>query len=223
MAICVIAVVGVAPCQCLTPGGNQITSPGRTSSIGPPSCWTHPQPDEIMSVCPKGCVCHAVRAPGSNVTLFPAVRVVDFTENNGSIRTAPVNQSSGPLADGWDPTLVTSIANSLVDVVSTGAWENCAPRKRNSETPPSCSSVRQRRRIESPVSSIPAYRRIQSSSQHRAPWSTPGMRVSRHRLRFCSLETRSSRTDFTARLATRSVRSAGVKFPFAPCTPSLRC
>ena len=24
MAICVIAVVGVAPCQCLTPGGNQI-------------------------------------------------------------------------------------------------------------------------------------------------------------------------------------------------------
>jgi hypothetical protein len=42
MAMCVIAVVGVAPCQCFNPAGNQTTSPGRTSSIGPPSCCTHP-------------------------------------------------------------------------------------------------------------------------------------------------------------------------------------
>ena len=34
--MCVIAVVGVAPCQCFSPGGNQTTSPGRISSIGPP-------------------------------------------------------------------------------------------------------------------------------------------------------------------------------------------
>jgi hypothetical protein len=31
-----MAVVAVAPCQCFSPGGNQITSPGRISSIGPP-------------------------------------------------------------------------------------------------------------------------------------------------------------------------------------------
>src|SRR5262245_53906337 len=31
-AICVIAVVGAAPCQCFSPGGNQMTSPGRISS-----------------------------------------------------------------------------------------------------------------------------------------------------------------------------------------------
>ena len=37
MAMCVMAVVGVAPCQCFSPGGNQTTSPGRISSIGPPS------------------------------------------------------------------------------------------------------------------------------------------------------------------------------------------
>ena len=37
MAMCVIAVVGAAPCQCFSPGGNQTTSPGRISSIGPPS------------------------------------------------------------------------------------------------------------------------------------------------------------------------------------------
>ena len=28
MAMCVMAVVGAAPCQCFSPGGNQITSPG---------------------------------------------------------------------------------------------------------------------------------------------------------------------------------------------------
>src|SRR5436309_1502699 len=32
MAICVMAVAGVAPCQCFSPGGNQITSPGRICS-----------------------------------------------------------------------------------------------------------------------------------------------------------------------------------------------
>ncbi len=36
IAMCVMAVVGAAPCQCFSPGGNQTTSPGRISSIGPP-------------------------------------------------------------------------------------------------------------------------------------------------------------------------------------------
>src|ERR1700730_3160519 len=36
MAMCVMAVVGVAPCQCFSPGENQTTSPGRISSKGPP-------------------------------------------------------------------------------------------------------------------------------------------------------------------------------------------
>jgi len=44
MAMCVMAVVGVAPCQCFSPGKNQTTSPGRISSIGPPSRRTQPQP-----------------------------------------------------------------------------------------------------------------------------------------------------------------------------------
>src|SRR3954468_21851338 len=37
IAICVIGVVGAAPCQCFSLGGNQTTSPGRISSTGPPS------------------------------------------------------------------------------------------------------------------------------------------------------------------------------------------
>src|SRR5207248_4579508 len=64
-----MAVVGVAPCQCFSPGGNQITSPARISSIGPPQRCASPHPLVTMSVWPSGCVCHAVRALGSNVTL----------------------------------------------------------------------------------------------------------------------------------------------------------
>ena len=44
-AMCVMAVVGVAPCQCFSPGGNHTTSPGRISSIGPP-----PSDDQAGSI-----------------------------------------------------------------------------------------------------------------------------------------------------------------------------
>src|SRR6266487_5667709 len=113
MAMCVIAVVGAAPCQCFSPGGNQTTSPGRISSIGPPSRCAQPQPLVTISVCPSGCVCHAVRAPGSNVTLAPAARAGALAWNNGSIRTVPLNQSAGPLLDGCEPILLISIVDSF--------------------------------------------------------------------------------------------------------------
>src|SRR5438128_7631186 len=109
MAICVIAVVGVAPCQCFSPGGNQITSPGRISSLGPPQRCAHPQPAVTIKVWPSGCVCHAVRAPGSKVTLAPETRPGTGESNNGSIRTVPVNQSVGPLPEGCDPLRLMSI------------------------------------------------------------------------------------------------------------------
>jgi hypothetical protein len=37
MAMCVIAAVAEAQCQCFSAAGNQTISPGRTSPIGPPS------------------------------------------------------------------------------------------------------------------------------------------------------------------------------------------
>jgi len=74
IAMCVIAVVGAAPCQCFSPGGNQTTSPGRICSTGPPSRCARPLPAVTIRVCPSGCVCQAVRAPGSNVTLAPLTR-----------------------------------------------------------------------------------------------------------------------------------------------------
>src|ERR1700682_2442922 len=107
--MCVIAVVGVAPCQCFSPGGNQITSPGRISSIGSPQRCAQPQPAVTIKVCPSGCVCHAVRAPGSKVTLAQDIRPGAGASNSGSIRTVPVNQSAGPLPEGCEPLLLMSI------------------------------------------------------------------------------------------------------------------
>src|SRR5579885_795127 len=109
MAICVIPVVAVAPCQCFSPAGNQTTSPGRISSIGPPARCAQPQPAVTIKVCPSGCVCQAVRAPGSKVTLAPDTRAGSGASNNGSMRTLPVNQSAGPFMHGCEPVLLIFI------------------------------------------------------------------------------------------------------------------
>src|SRR5712692_1575867 len=109
MAICVMAVVAVAPCQCFSPGGHQITSPGRIFSIGPPQLCTKPHPDVTIRVWPTGWVCHAVRAPGSNVTLTPSARAGAFAWNSGSMRTAPVKYSAGPLLEGCEPLFLMSM------------------------------------------------------------------------------------------------------------------
>ena len=75
IAICVIAVVGAAPCQCFSPGANQMTSPGRTQSI-------------------------RADAAGSKVTLAPLTRAGLGVLNSGSMRTVPVNHSDGPFPEG---------------------------------------------------------------------------------------------------------------------------
>src|SRR5438270_10740428 len=109
MAICVIAVVGVAPCQCFSPGANQTTSPGRISSIGPPSRCAQPRPEVTINLWPNGCVCQTVRAPGSKVTFAPDARVGSLAWNSGSTLTEPVNHSAGPFCDCCDPFLRISI------------------------------------------------------------------------------------------------------------------
>src|SRR3954449_11730373 len=108
--MCVIEVVGVAPCQCRCPGGHQITSPARISTIGSPSHWVQPHPEVTISVCPSGCVCHALRAPGSKVTLAHETRAGGGGAFNGSIRTVPVNQSAGPFIDACDPGRLSSMS-----------------------------------------------------------------------------------------------------------------
>jgi hypothetical protein len=62
MAMCVMAVVGVAPCQCLWFGGYQTTSPARISSTGPPSHWVQPTPAVTISVVrADGCAMRCAR------------------------------------------------------------------------------------------------------------------------------------------------------------------
>src|SRR5438270_7838332 len=104
-----MAVVGAAPCQCFSPGGNQTTSPGRISSTGPPSRCAQPHPAVTMSVWPSGWVCHAVRAPGSKVTVAPETSAGSGAWKSGSIRTLPVNHSAGPFADGCEPIRLISM------------------------------------------------------------------------------------------------------------------
>src|SRR5579871_3407454 len=113
MAMCVIALVGDAPCQCFSPGANHTTSPGRTSSTPPPSRWTQPRPNVTISVWPSGWVCQAVRAPGSKVTDAPCPRAGSAAWNKGSIRTDPVNQSADPLREGCEPLRLISIIDLL--------------------------------------------------------------------------------------------------------------
>ena len=59
--------------------------------------WIRPQPVVTIKVWPSGCVCHAVRAPASNVTLTPSARAGAFAGNSGSTRTVPLKYSAGPL------------------------------------------------------------------------------------------------------------------------------
>src|SRR4051794_35734351 len=49
-------------------------------------------------VCPFGCVCHAVRAPGVKWTLLPLTRETSDGAATASMKTVPVNHSSGPAA-----------------------------------------------------------------------------------------------------------------------------
>src|SRR5207248_140812 len=119
MAICVIAVVSVAPCQFFSLGANQTTSPGRISSVGPSQHCAQPRPEVTINVCPSGCVCQAVRAPGSNVTFAQATRAGPGAWNSGSMRTVPVNQSSGPFVDAWEPLRFISIPFSQPSTINS--------------------------------------------------------------------------------------------------------
>src|SRR5919197_520910 len=103
MAICVIAVVGEAPCQCLTCGGHQITSPALISSIGPPHACVRPTPAVTIRCCPVGCVCQADLAPGSKVTDAPEKCAESLAGNSGSIRTLPVKNSADPVMEAREP------------------------------------------------------------------------------------------------------------------------
>src|SRR5690242_15617398 len=65
-------------------------------STGPPRRWHSPTPSSTQIVCPFGCVCHAVRAPGAKWTAAAATCELPAGAATWSISTLPVNHSAGP-------------------------------------------------------------------------------------------------------------------------------
>src|SRR5436190_3249817 len=55
-----------------------------------------PTPDRQNNVCPTGCACHAVRAPGVKVTTEPPRRDGELAVITGSWNTTPVKVSAAP-------------------------------------------------------------------------------------------------------------------------------
>src|ERR1700675_169216 len=115
----VMLVVGEPPCQCFSPGGIQTTSPGRSSRTGPPLVWIRPTPEITYSVWPSGCVCQAVRAPGSKATRLHTSRAGASVVMIGSCSTVPVKESAGARRVGLEPeTWISMGLPRFVDVVS---------------------------------------------------------------------------------------------------------
>src|SRR5882757_4334378 len=95
MARWVMKVPGAAPCQCHSPGRVTMVSPAWKSSTGCPRCCTRPRPSKTCRICPSGCRCHAVRAPGLKWTRATRSRDGGAALAIGSIQTVPVNRSAG--------------------------------------------------------------------------------------------------------------------------------
>src|SRR4051794_32163434 len=86
-----------------------------------------------MSVCPSGCECQAVRAPGSNVTIAPVTRDGSSRANCPRIVARPVKNCSGPSTSSCmflDMISVmvascSSMRGTLVDSLAP-SWGSCA-------------------------------------------------------------------------------------------------
>src|SRR6202011_1529540 len=87
---------GAAPCQWIVSGGILTVSPGFSTCGFSPSKQMRPTPDKQKSVCPTGWECHAVRAPGVNVTTEPPRRDGASAVITGSWNTTPVKVSAAP-------------------------------------------------------------------------------------------------------------------------------
>src|SRR6202171_3631384 len=112
-------VVGEAPCQCTSLGAIHTVSPGRISFTGPPFDCTRPKPETTCSDCPSGCVCQAVRAPGSKETRFETARAGAGDWMIGSCHTVPVKCSFGARRVGREPAGWISMESSGVIVFAS--------------------------------------------------------------------------------------------------------
>ena len=103
MEICVMGLLLAAPCQCLTSGGNQTTSPGRTFLHRSVPLLHQSFAGGDYQRLPQRMAVPCGPCPGLNSTEEPDARAGTWAENRCSIRTAPVKHSAGPGADGCSP------------------------------------------------------------------------------------------------------------------------
>ncbi len=123
--MCVIAVVGVAPCQCFSPGGNQTTSPGRISSIGPPSRCAQPHAGrDDQRLAERMGVPRRARARLERDARPGRPGPARATGTSGSMRTVPVNQSAEPFVDAFEP---ISLNFHFQIFVLSRRWLECGP------------------------------------------------------------------------------------------------
>ena len=98
-----MAVVGEAPCQCFSPGGHQTTSPGRIVRALPALALHQAAASGHDQVLPEGMrVPRRARAGLERDAVDERPRRLDG-RNRGSRRTAPLNVSAGPFAEGREP------------------------------------------------------------------------------------------------------------------------
>src|SRR5438270_6883652 len=116
----------------------------------------------MIKVWPSGCVCQALRAPGSNVTLLPLTRAGSGALNSGSTRTAPVKYSAGPLPEGCEPLRLISMVPFLRFAGTVGVPVSAAagPAAASAANPPVAASMRLRVIMTSPG------RLLASASKH---------------------------------------------------------
>ena len=96
----VIAVVGVAPCQCFSPG-REPDDVARPDFLDRAALALHPAAAgrDDQRLAQRMGVPGGARA-GLEGDAGAATRAGSGALNSGSIRTVPVNQSAGPLPDG---------------------------------------------------------------------------------------------------------------------------
>ena len=105
-----MAVVGVAPCQCFSPGRepDHVAGPDLLDraalALRPAAAGGDDQrlPERMRVPC-------GARARLEGDAALPATRAGAVAWKSGSIRTVPVNQSAGPLPEGCEPLRLISI------------------------------------------------------------------------------------------------------------------
>src|SRR6516165_12741015 len=103
---------GAVPVQRV--GRELAVSPGFSTCGCSPLKQMRPTPERQNRVCPTGCECQAVRAPGVKVTTEPPSRDGGWAVITGSWNTTPVNVSAAPRRVVRSPARMTPALTGII-------------------------------------------------------------------------------------------------------------